>query len=200
MPPAPRGGGLVERIKASFAGIVIGASGAVVGFTVGILGMEKFRVEVLDDRIEELSSQVSQRSEAEARLTADVTRLTRENSQLRAAVAPVAVVTPPPALPDSAPPPPRRRLATRVLVERARPADPFDGELVFRHLGMRSDSTVTGGRRASFSVTSADGREKTFTDLPMLSDVEFEGYRLSVIVVAADWLTLRVATIGPEPR
>jgi len=49
-------------------------------------------------------------------------------------------------------------------------------------------------------VTSADGREKTFTDLPILSDVEFEGYRLSVIVAAADWLTLRVATIGPEPR
>ncbi|HEX8433103.1 MAG TPA: hypothetical protein VF625_17580 [Longimicrobium sp.] len=115
-----------------------------------------------------------------------------------AAPAPVAVIDS--AQADSVPPPPRRRLDTRVLVERARPADPFDGELVFTHLGMTEDSTVNGGRRASFSVKSASGREKSFTDLPILSDVEFDGYRLSVVTVAADWLTLRVATIGPGPR
>jgi hypothetical protein len=170
--------------------------GAIAVAVAGIGGFE-YGVKYTDVR-------VTNRDETISQLRQDSARLHAQNDSLRRVVrtpAPVAAARAPVA--DSAQPAParpRRRLATRVLVERARPADPFDGELVFRHLGMRSDSTVTGGRRASFSVTSADGREKTFTDLPMLSDVEFEGYRLSVIVVAADWLTLRVATIGPEPR
>jgi hypothetical protein len=173
--------------------------GAIAVAVAGIGGFE-YGVKYTDVR-------VTNRDETISQLRQDSARLHAQNDSLRRVVrTPAPVAAAPATVVDSAqtavvaPARPRRRLATRVLVERARPADPFDGELVFRHLGMRSDSTVTGGRRASFSVTSADGREKTFTDLPILSDVEFEGYRLSVIVAAADWLTLRVATIGPEPR